>query len=129
MEQKMFCHYVMSTSEVPEKILAILLNHDFTVIGLSETWLKDADSDLYGLSGYKVMGHHRVNRAGGGSAVCVQDHVYFKERPDLSYFDEDCETVFIEMEKRHQLLAPGNPTWRRFPVTTMQKYFGWSDQV
>ena len=36
-------------------------------------------------------------------AVCDQEHVYFEERPDLSYFDEDCETVFIEMEKGHQL--------------------------
>ena len=58
---------------------------------------------LYGFCGYKAIGHHRVKRAGGGVAVCVQGHVYFKERPDLSYFDEDCETVFIEMEKGHQL--------------------------
>ena len=58
--------------------------------------------DLYGLCGYKVIGHNRVNRAGGGVAVCVQDHVYFKERPDLSYFDEDCETVFIEVEEGQQ---------------------------
>ena len=79
-----------------------MLNHDFTVIGLSETWLNDNDSDLYGLCGYKVIGHHRVNRAGGGVAVCVQDHVCFKERPDLTYFSEDCESVFIEVEKGHQ---------------------------
>ena len=79
-----------------------MLNHDFTIIGLSETWLNDNDSDLYGLYGYKVIGHHRVNRAGGGVAVCVQDHVCFKERPDLSHFSEDCESVFIEVEKGHQ---------------------------
>ena len=79
-----------------------MLNHDVTVIGLSETWLNDNDSDLYGLCGYKIIGHHRVNRAGGGVAVCVQDHVCFKERPDLSYFSEDCESVFIEVEKGHQ---------------------------
>ena len=35
-------------------------------------------------------------------AVCVQDHVYFKERRDLSYFDEDCETGFIETVERQQ---------------------------
>ena len=78
-----------------------MLNHDFTVIGLSETWLND--NDLYGLCGYKVIGHHRVNRAGGGVAVCVQTDVGFKERPDLSYsVSEDCESVFIEVEKGHQ---------------------------
>ena len=79
-----------------------MLNHDFIVIGLSETWLNDNDNDLYGWCGYKVTGHHRVNRAGGGMAVCVQDHVCFKARPDLSYFSEDCESVFIEVEKGHK---------------------------
>ena len=44
-----------------------------------------------------------VNGAGGGVAVCVQCHVYFKERPNLSYFDEDCEIVFVEIETGHQL--------------------------
>ena len=63
-----------------------MLNHDFTVIGLSETWLNDNDSDLYGLCGYKVIGHHRVNRAGVGVAMCVQDHVCFKERPGPVFY-------------------------------------------
>ena len=84
-----------------EKYLNIL-KHDFTVIGLSETWLNDNDGDLHGLCGYKVIGHNRVDRAGGGVAVCVQDNVYLKERSDLSYFDEDCETVFIEVEEGQQ---------------------------
>ena len=44
-----------------------------------------------------------VNGAGGGVAVCVQCHVNFKERPNLSYFDEDCEIVFVEIETGHQL--------------------------
>ena len=107
MEQKIFCHYVMSISEVPEKNLGNfenwlnMLNHDFTVIGLSETWLNDDDKDLYSLSGYTIIGHHKVDKAGGGVAVRVPEHVYFNERPDLSYFD--CERVFIETGKGHQL--------------------------
>ena len=32
-----------------------ILKHEFTVIGLTETWLNDYDFDLYGLSGYKVI--------------------------------------------------------------------------
>ena len=72
---------------------------------MTETWLNDNDFDLYGLSGYKVIGRHRVNRTGGGVAVCVQDQVSFRERPDLSCFTEDFETVFIEIEKGNQLNA------------------------
>ena len=82
-----------------------ILKHEFTVIGLTETWLNDNDFDLYGLSGYKVIGRHRVNRTGGGVAVCIQDQVSFRERPDLSCFTEDFETVFIEIEKGNQLNA------------------------
>ena len=40
--------------------LSEYLKHDFTVIGLSETWLSDNDGDLYGLCGYKVIGHNGV---------------------------------------------------------------------
>ena len=83
-----------------------MLNHDFTVLRLYETWLNDNDSDLHRLRGYKVIGHHRVNRAGVGITVCVKDHVCFKERPDLSYFCEDCASVFIEVENGHQPTKP-----------------------
>ena len=82
-----------------------ILKHEFTVIGLTETRLNDNDFDLYGLSGYKVIGRHRVNRTGGDVAVCIQDQVSFRERPDLSCFTEDFETVFIEIEKGNQLNA------------------------
>ena len=82
-----------------------ILKHEFTVIGLTETWLNYDDFYLYGLSGYKVIGRHRVNRTGGGVAVCIQDQVSLRERPDLSCFTEDFETVFTEIEKGNQLNA------------------------
>ena len=69
---------------------------------MTETWLNDNECDLYGLSGYKVIGRHRVNRTGGGVAVCIRDHVSFRERPDFSSSTEDFETVFIEIEKGNQ---------------------------
>ena len=71
-----------------------ILKHEFTVIGLT-TWLNDNDFDLYGLTAYKVIGQHRVDWAGGGTAICTHDHVFLRERPDLSCFSEGHETVFI----------------------------------
>ena len=47
------------------------LNHGFTVIGISEILLNDNNSYLYSLCGYKILCHHKVNRAGGGVAFCV----------------------------------------------------------
>ena len=56
LNQMMFCHYVISTLEVPGKNEFVksenylnMLNGDFTVKGLSETWLNDNNNDLYGL--------------------------------------------------------------------------------
>ena len=85
MEQIMFWDYVMSISEVPDlygnfETYLIISNHDMTAIGLSETRLNDNGNDLPGLCCNKIIGHHKVDGAGGGLAVCVSDHVYLKEK-------------------------------------------------
>ena len=38
-------------------------------------------------------------RRGGGVAIFVKDKQRFKEREDLSIFDDNCESVFIEIDK------------------------------
>ena len=43
-----------------------ILNINFSVIGLSETWLTDSNHDLYSLSGYNYVENHRSEKAGGG---------------------------------------------------------------
>ena len=75
-----------------------MLSHKFTIIGFTETWLSDADSELYGPNGYHFIGKHRNSR-GDGVAVCVQNHLHYFERPDISAIDSDIETVFIEISK------------------------------
>ena len=45
---RFICLHYLNITVVLEHYLNIL-NHDFTVIELSETWLNDNDSDLYGL--------------------------------------------------------------------------------
>ena len=36
-----------------------LLKHRFTVIGLTGTWLKHSNCDLYGIKGYHLIEKHR----------------------------------------------------------------------
>ena len=67
-----------------------LLKHRFTVIGLTETWLKDSNCDLYGIKGYHLIEKHRKSQ-GGGVAVCIKDHLNYFERPDVSLFESDLE--------------------------------------
>ena len=74
-----------------------LLDHQFTVIGFTETWLQDDSHDLYGLKGYHFIGNHRANKTGGGVAICLKDHIDYTKRSDLSHTSEDMESVFIEI--------------------------------
>ena len=74
-----------------------LLDHQFTVIGFTETWLQDDSHDLYGLKCYHFIGNHRVNKTGGGVAICLKDHIDYTKRSDLSHISEDMESIFIEI--------------------------------
>ena len=74
------------------------LDHNFTIIGFSETWLQEFNCNLYGLNGYTIVERHR-STPGGGVAVCISDDVNFMERQDLELFDENMESVFVEINK------------------------------
>ena len=76
-----------------------LLNHHFTLIGITETWLRDDDCDLYNISNYKIVENHRQNRSGGGVAFFVQKHIEYSVRHDIEIFDQECESLFIEIDK------------------------------
>ena len=68
------------------------------MIGLTETWLNDTNYDLYGLQGYNFVEQHRSS-LGGGVALCVMKHLNYLERPDLALYENDIESVFIEVNK------------------------------
>ena len=82
------------------------IQYNFTMIGLTETWLNDTNYDLYGLQGYNFVEQHRSS-LGGGVALCVMKHLNYIERPDLALYDNrkwqdydnDIESVFIEINK------------------------------
>ena len=74
------------------------IQYNFTMIGLTETWLNDTNYDLYGLQGYNFVEQHRSS-LGGGVALCVMKHLNYIERPDLALYDNDIESIFIEVNK------------------------------
>ena len=76
------------------------LKHNFSVIGISETlFQEDNCSNLYTIKGYRMVEKHRQNKRGGGVGVFVKNNQRFKERADLSIFDDNMESVFIEIDK------------------------------
>ena len=73
------------------------IKHQFSVIGLSETWHTDASCDLYSLLGYECISRNRINRRGGGVALYINNAIQCKERPDLCIFNDYVECVFVEI--------------------------------
>ena len=75
-----------------------IIQYDFTIIGLTETWLNDTNYDWYGLQGYHFIEQHRSSM-GGWVALCIMKHLNYLERHDLAIYDNDIESVFIEINK------------------------------
>ena len=75
------------------------LHHEFSIIGISESWLKDHNVDKYGIQGYEAVHRYRPTRCGGGVSIFVQDSIDYFQRPDLCYQNKSIESVFIEIDK------------------------------
>lgn len=83
------------------------LNYDFSIMGISETWLRDDNCDLYALPGYSFVEEHRVTKTGGGVGIFINESIPFKKRDDLCIFNEYVECITIEIEK-HVFAFPKN---------------------
>ena len=75
------------------------IGFEFSILGFSETWLRDDNCDLYGIPVYSICEKHRHNAIGGGVAIYVMHDITYTERCDISYFDECMESVFIEIPR------------------------------
>ena len=78
----------------------INFNFEFTVTGVSETWLRDGYCDLHNLDGYHFTKLHRTCRSGGGVGIYVNNSIPFLNLRDLKVEDEIPESVFIEIDKQ-----------------------------
>ena len=95
------CH--LNTRSISKKLGSFenyleTIQYNFTMIGFTETWLDDTNYHLYGLQGYNFVEQHRSSLC-GGVARCVMKHLNHLEIPDLALFDNDIESVFIEINK------------------------------
>ena len=50
------------------------LQHEFSLPGVTETWLKDDDCALFDIEGYNMVEKHRQNQSGGGVAIYIKDY-------------------------------------------------------
>ena len=72
------------------------LNFSFDCIGLTETWFNASSSEVFGIEGYNKIDKCRLNRPGGGVSILLKDDIQYKERSDLSIFNDNIECIFVE---------------------------------
>ena len=73
------------------------LAHEFSVIGLSETWLNCSNLNDFPLPNYHNIGMVRTNKQGGGVGLYINKSYQFRERADLAVNTEEViESQFIE---------------------------------
>ena len=73
------------------------MNHNFSVIALTETWLSEDEKNLYELPLYNSL-HLTKHKTGGGVVLYIRNDDYV-QRADLSVNSEgaDTESIFIEL--------------------------------
>ena len=82
-------------------ILLTCLNINFSLIGVSETWLNDYSHSV-DIDGFNSIHKHRPNRTGCRVGLYISDNLDFKIRADLSFGDIDvAESLFIEISRPH----------------------------
>ena len=96
-----FHHNIRSIPRNVDRLLEYLenLNHRFSVIGLSETWLTESNHELFDIPHYNQVKAFRTNRGGGGVSLFIDDAITFKERHDINIANDLMESVFIEIDK------------------------------
>ena len=75
------------------------IKHNFSVIGFTETWLKDSNSACYGIDGYQHFSAVRKRCRGGGVSLFVKNNLSATPRDDLDCMTKEMEALFIEIPK------------------------------
>ena len=73
-----------------------MLECDFSMLGLSGTWMNEHNADLYDLNRHVTIKGCRKN-AGGEISIYIRDEILFATRNNLECFDSEMESIFIEI--------------------------------
>ena len=85
-----------------------ILDHEFTIIGISETHLKDKPLEYLHFPGYSIEYTNRKNREKGGVCMYIKDKVKYKLREDLNAANSNYESCFIEIKNnKHKNIIVG----------------------
>jgi hypothetical protein len=72
----------MPTNVQKFKTYLELLEHKFTVIGITETWFHEGNHLPYGFEGYNAISNYRENRRVGGVSIFTWDSLNYTRGKD-----------------------------------------------
>ena len=79
------------------------LNHNFSVISISETWLKQYNKTFYNIKGYTHVSQIREKRTGGDVSMFINNDIKYDVRDnitiDLPGIDTTCIVIEIPKEE------------------------------
>lgn len=75
------------------------LDIEFSVIGITESWLQEHNSALYNLENYKHFSRVRHSRSGGGVSLFIKDTISCRIIEEISLVNDIIECLFIEIKK------------------------------
>ena len=84
-----------------QDVLAHLLaniNHKFSVLAITETWVKESNVNDLSFEGYNFVSNHRANRIGGGVGLFIDQNFSYKILPKFNVSDGNIiESLFVEI--------------------------------
>ena len=77
--------------------LLSLINHKFSIIGISETWLQDSVHTV-DINEYNFVHNYQNDRSGGGIGLYLSLDLEYKLHNDLTFPEQSCvESLFVEI--------------------------------
>ena len=76
------------------------VNHIFSIIGFTETWLKPSNIETFGIAGYNHVGLTRQSGKGGGVSLFISDDIVYSEIQELNMVEDHIECIFIKITIR-----------------------------
>ena len=73
------------------------LSHKFSVIALTETWLKQSNMSLFSITGYNHIAITRSHRKGGGVSLLISDVFEYSELTEMCMVSDYIECVFVRI--------------------------------
>ena len=83
------------------------IDHSFSVIVFSETWLTPANIDACSIVGYNHVGLTRDDRKGGGVSLLISEKLMYTEFQELNIVEDYIECVFVKIMDKGNVIIVG----------------------